>query len=273
MRFLSSFSLLALSSVFCLASLNRVDAEDAVAGSYLFQVFLLDDTDYSESRMTAPAVELKFENNGEVYSIQAQSYSLGSLFSYEGSPRLTFFKEVIGADGEIIRQPLTRVDLGQAGRRIIFIRKKKSGRFASSVIRVDADLLKENHLRIQNLSNQAVHVKVANRFETLASLQGHDFSIDIEDGPPLVELTMGAVDGQKAYRIEKKKYVFRQGNRKMILLYNDASQRDRVDYSSIFVRNIPEKVVNVSDEKVLQEDISGYYTGEDSGEGEGPDGP
>lgn len=267
---------LALCHVLFISLHSRADGQNAEQGSHVFQVFLVDDIDYSNSRLSRPATELKFENRGEVFTIQAHSHGMSSLFSYEGSPRLVFFKEVAGDNGEIVRQPLTTVDLGEPGRRILFIRKAGNGRLYSSVIKIDPEFFKKDHLRIQNLSNHVVRARVSDGIETLQSLEGHDFKVDVEDGPPVVELLMAGHDGKEAYVIEKKHYVFRRGNRKMILLYNDRNKDMRVRYSSIFVRKAPEAVVNVSDEKEEQQDISGYYTAGGLGQGSepaGPDGP
>lgn len=248
-------------------------AQDAPLGNYVFQVLLVDDADYSTSQVSQPSTELKFESDGEVFTVQAQSHGLSSLFSYEGAPELVFFKEVVGDEGEMIRQPIVRANLGESGRRVVFIRKSKTGKCYSSVLKVDPSFFQENHLRIQNLSNQVVRAKVSNRIEDLSSLAGHDFAIELKQGPPVVELLMAAYDGERAYVIENKNYVFRQGNRKIILLYNDPKQGNQVRYSSINIVRAPSTVVNVSDEKTKQVDVSGYYKGGRTAQSSGPDGP
>ena len=73
--------------------------------------------------------------------------------------------------------------------------------------------------------------------------------------------------------MEKKKYVFRRGYRKMILLYNDLNKDGRVQYNSILIRDAPEKVVNLSQEKVAPRDLSGYYTDQGMKPGETEEGP
>lgn len=250
-----------------------VDAEEAELPSYLFQVFLIDDVDYSKSMQSTPATELQFESGGEVFTLQAQAHGLSPLFTYRGSPRLQFFRQTNGQQNEVFRQLLVEVDLGKPGRRIIFIRKRSNGKLYSSVIKMDPEYFRKNHLRIQNLSSHVIRAGVSDQVETLPSLGGHNFKVDIEEGLPVVDLRMAAYDGQEAYVVEKKKYVFRRGNRKMILLYNDLNKDGRVQYNSILIRDAPEKVVNLSQEKVAPRDLSGYYTDQGMKPGETEEGP
>ncbi|TVP76005.1 MAG: hypothetical protein EA353_12830 [Puniceicoccaceae bacterium] len=64
---------------------------------------------------------LKFLTNGEVNELNVFTTSRSNVHRYQGPPRMTFFREKPGVDGEVIRTPVGSVELNQsAGRYLLF---------------------------------------------------------------------------------------------------------------------------------------------------------
>lgn len=232
---------------------------------YTFHVLYIDTDPVVDRDSTIEAgVDLKFEEDGEVFQIGARNRRITRAFKYTGNRQLVFFEEIPDGQGGLIRKALVATDLGSPGFKIIVLAKRKQeGSYVSFRLDTDQASFKDNSIRMVNFSNQVLKGKVVDMVKTIQPRSLQDFKLPSERRP-MVTLAIAGDDGEDAYLIDKRRVGMRKNERKMILLYQSTRNPKRVEYSTFIVPDEDLLAENRSDADLDDIDISVYLElGED----------
>jgi hypothetical protein len=227
-------------------------------GSYNFHIIYFNYQKDPAKLGLMPGINLLFLDKGTEYKIAAMEGNLSRAFKYTGSPLLTFYEESNNAEGARMLLPLTRVQLGEPGTKIIFLAKDRNNRFVSSVIGAGTKDFKVDHVRVANFSRQVVKAKVGEQVADIKPMQSFDYPVQGESRRFLVRLAMAAMEDSEFNVFENRRFAVRQGGRKLIVVHQKTNSPDMLDYTSIIVEDqVPEE--NQSDEDVEALDPSKMF--------------
>ncbi|MGC6425096.1 MAG: hypothetical protein ACON4O_08945 [Lentimonas sp.] len=196
-----------------------------------------------------------FRTDEQDYRINATPGRITRTIQHKGSRKITFFKEpFIGEDGEVVREPLMSVGLGQPGRKMIFLSRNDSGTISGNVMDIDNQKFPDNTIRVINISDQKVKARIEDTVKEVGAMAIEDFRIKNSKSRFLVPLLIAGHNGKDIYKIEDRKMAMQQGGRKMLLLYPRMNKANELAYTQFTIRP-PGFVGNSSDKELKESDV------------------
>ncbi|MGB0370087.1 MAG: hypothetical protein ACPGN3_01960 [Opitutales bacterium] len=259
---LSGLKLLCAACIFAgiLVPRPELDAQSAEEPGYTFQVIFLNDKNSRVNQFyIVQGIDLKFEDNEEVFLVAVRNNGISRHFSYDGSPVLQFFEEIPLADGEVERKTILSCDLGAEGDKVIVVAPRDSGRLAAQVIDANTDVFPLSTFRAINYSTDKVYAKIDNQTKVLDPRSHHDFSISGSAPRQTVLTTMAAYNDGVPYPLANNGIVSRKNERQILIVYPRSENDGILDYRAFRLRAARGVVQNRSDRPLALVDTRKLY--------------
>ena len=227
---------------------------EATVPEYAFSVVYLSYQGGEVLKKRVPGINLKFRSDKVTCHVSAREEMMSRSFFYRGSTPLVFYKEVTGAEGEVIYQPLVRVQLGKPGRKLIVIVRNETGALQAFTFDMNEEIFLPGTVRLLNFSKQVVRGKIAENMVMVPTMKMHDFRVEGESRKFLVSLILAASDGEELYLIEKRRFSTSRNGRKILFIYPDPKNLNRVTYATYRYGSLP-RGENFSDEVIKEVDF------------------
>tara|TARA_B110000483_G_scaffold45613_1_gene56969 strand:+ start:892 stop:1734 length:843 start_codon:yes stop_codon:yes gene_type:complete len=214
----------------------------------------------SSSGAIAEPLNIKFFADEEPIHLSSQDGEMSSYFRHVGAPVLYFYHENgINEEGDIIYKPVLNVDLGPSGQKLIIVIPKSNGTLVSRVFDMDQDTFPLNSAQLLNFSQHTVLAKLGEKVGSVASSKSKNIPISIERRRDVINFALAVnIDG-KTEVVEMKRLAFTQNGRRLILVYNDPRDPEKVRHRIYRIAK-PLNVKNRSDEELEKENLEEYKT-------------
>jgi hypothetical protein len=221
----------------------------------------------SSSVDTAKPLNVKFFADEEPIHLSSQDGEMSSYFSHTGASVLYFYHENgTNEEGDIIYKPVFNVNLGSSGQKLIIVIPKPDGTLVSRVFDMDEDTFPSNSVQLLNFSQQTVLAKLGEKVGSVASSKSRNIPISIERRRDVVNLALAVNKDGKTEIVEMKRVAFTQNGRRLILVYNDPRDPEKVRHRIYHIAR-PLNVKNRSDDELEKENLDQYMQGEYRTEG------
>tara|TARA_B100000989_G_scaffold130968_1_gene97245 strand:- start:330 stop:1178 length:849 start_codon:yes stop_codon:yes gene_type:complete len=221
----------------------------------------------SSSGDTAKPLNVKFFADEEPIHLSSQDGEMSSYFNHTGASILYFYHENgTNKEGDIIYKPVFNVNLGSSGQKLIIVIPKPDGTLVSRVFDMGEDTFPSNSAQLLNFSQQTVLAKLGDKVGSVASSKSRNIPISLERRRDVINFALAVnIDG-KAEIVEMKRVAFTQNGRRLILVYNDPRDPEKVRHRIYHIAR-PLNVKNRSDDELEKENLDQYMQGEYRTEG------
>jgi hypothetical protein len=131
---------------------------------------------------------------------------------------------------------------------------------------MDEDTFPSNSVQLLNFSQQTVLAKLGEKVGSVASSKSRNIPISIERRRDVVNLALAVNKDGKTEIVEMKRVAFTQNGRRLILVYNDPRDPEKVRHRIYHIAR-PLNVKNRSDDELEKENLDQYMQGEYRTEG------
>ena len=221
---------------------------------YSFSVVYLSYQNSEINTKRIPGINVKFRSDNERISLSVSEASISRTFVYRGSDPLVFFKEEIGPEGEVVFRPLVDVKLGKPGRKLITLVCNMAGSLKAYCFDMKEEAFLPGTIRLINFSKYPVRAKLGQDNAEIQPFKMHDYKVDGKTKKFLCALILGAYDEEGFYIIERRRLVATKDGRKLLFVYPDPQNPDRVTYANYGFEGIPE-YGNISDREIKEIDF------------------
>ena len=221
----------------------------------------------SSSGDTANPLNIKFFADEKPIHLSSQDGEMSSYFRHTGASILYFYHENgMNEEGDIIYKPVLNVNLGLSGQKLIIVIPKPDGTLVSRVFDMDEETFPSNSAQLLNFSQQTVLVKLGEKVGSVASSKSRNIPIFVERRRDVINFALAvSIDG-KTEIVERKRFAFTQNGRRLILVYNDPRDVEKVRHRIYHIAR-PLNVKNRSDDELENENLDQYMQGEYRTEG------
>jgi hypothetical protein len=190
---------------------------------------------------------LKFMSGDDIQEFDVFTGARSRVINYQGSERLTFFRELKAGDNEeeIIRQPVGSVLLNQQHSRylLFFLRQPDNNeKYGIVALPDDVQTFRPGSFRFVNLSAHRVAIRVGDETRTLNQRDFSDIQGNFEHGNYYQALFVSLPEGQEPVLSYSGRIFF---NRIMRMLYI-VFPGDNDEAGAIRFRAIPDAVRNTN---------------------------
>ena len=221
---------------------------------YSFSVVYLSYQNSEIDTKRIPGINVKFRSDDQIISLSVRESSISRTFVYRGIDPLVFFKEVISPEGEVVFRPLVNVKLGDPGRKLITLVRNEAGSLQAYYFDMREEAFLPGTIRLVNFSKHPVRAKLGQDNAEIQPFKMHDYKVDGKTKKFLCALILGAYDEQGFYIIERRRLVATKGGRKLLFVYPDPQNPDRVTYANYRFEGISEHG-NISDQEIEEIDF------------------
>ena len=206
---------------------------------YNFCVFYLDYNQDEQSKESSSQMRWHYVSNKTPYRLSVNGGGVSRDYTYKGASNVTFYNELIKADGEKAYQPLLQVALGKPGRKLIVIFGDGNGNYRGIAQEIGESVLPIDTLRVLNLSKQSVAAMVGEERSKIGPMKSVNFSVSGSTKRFRLPLAMAVNKNERIKIIEKRKMAFTQGTKKMLILFPDRRRPDDLSYTTHEVVDLP----------------------------------
>lgn len=196
-----------------------------------------------------PAISLFYTSEEKDFRINAYPGTISRAIRYDGPNEFVLFDKQFNEEGEEVRIPKVRIDLGPPGLKMVVLTTNSEDKLLGKVIRTDERSFPENTVRIFNFCAQPVKAEVQNVAKDIPKMGLDDFQVKMDGPRAMVGFTVVAYDDGEGYLVARKPIGMSNGSRKFIVLFPNPKKPDRLTYTNLSINTGP-FYGNFSDEEV-----------------------
>jgi hypothetical protein len=191
------------------------------------------------------------------FRINAYAGSISRSIRYDGGSEFVLFDKQLNEEGEEVRIPKIRIDLGRPGPKILVLTTNSEDNLIGRVLPTDERNFAKNAVRIFNFSTQPVKVQVQDTSKEIGQMAIEDFAVKMDKPRAMIAFTVAAYANGNGYLVARKRIGMPNGGRKFIVLFPSPTNPDQLTFTNLSINSGP-LVDNYSDEEVRETD-SDYY--------------
>jgi len=205
--------------------------------------------------------KLQFFDGTQTVTISAPESNISNAFGHPKKENLLFYKEAIGAEGEITQTPLVSCKIPSAKEFISVIAQLPNKEYKSLAIPTSKNVFPENTIQIINLTNSELGAKIGNIKKKIKPKGKSSFPGSVS-GQVMIDMLIAEIsDNNKGSILFQETQPARRSARKMFIAYRKNFSSGKISLATFQLPNNPHPT-NVSethtDEEIDTSDFGGY---------------